>query len=357
MNITIKRILYFILGLVIIAIIAYPKLELTWFSSIEESEKAKVVLEPKKLTVSALKISFQPLDYLVRVTGTIIADETVALSSEVSGKIEKIHFEEGMFVKKGETLVSLNDDEVSAELEKLQYNNKLFQDTEFRQKKLLQSEAISQEEYEIALATLNTSLADIRLSETRKQKHKIISPFAGKVGLRQVSEGSYITPGSSIATLYSIDPIKIDFQIPGRYLSDVNIGDKLIFNVDAYQQSFEGSIYAIEPQIDPSTRSIRLRAISSNEDQKLLPGQFVKIKLILDQVSNAILVPTICIIPELNGTKVFVYEDGKAVNRIVELGVRNANNVQIVSGLEPGDIVITSGLLQVRNGSEVNVKF
>jgi membrane fusion protein (multidrug efflux system) len=355
MNKLSKRILYFILGLFIIGIIVYPKLEL----SSDESEKGtpiNVGPTSNTLTVEGVKISYQSLDYIVRVTGSIMADENVALNSEVSGIVDAIHFKEGMKVKKGQLLVSLNDDEISAELEKLQFNKKLYEDAEFRQRTLLESEAISREEYEMALTTLNTALADIKLLETRKNKHMIVAPFSGTIGLREISMGSYITPGIRIANIYRIDPVKIDFQIPGRYLQDINVGDRLYFSVDAYDEQFEGEIYAIEPEIDPNTRSIRLRAKSPNPDGKLYPGQFVKINLVLQEIQDAIMVPTIAVVPELNRTKVFVLKEGKVETKIVETGIRNENEVQIINGLVPGDVVLTSGLLQVRPGMEVNVE-
>lgn len=353
MNKNVKRILYIALTLTVIGIIIYPKLEL--FS--DKSDQMPTSASPgnSKLTVDAVEIKYQRLDFTVRVTGSVIADENVSLNSEVSGKVEKIHFNEGMRVTKGQLLVSLNDDEIKAELEKLAFNMQLYEDSEFRQRQLLENEAISREEYEVSLATLNTSLADIKLLETRQAKHQIKAPFSGTIGLRSISEGSYITPGVEIVSLYKIDPIKLDFQIPGRYLRDVNAGDKLFFRVDGYEDPFEGEIYAIEPEIDPRTRSIQLRARSSNPDRKLLPGQFAKISLVLDEIEEAIMVPTIAVIPELNSTKVFVYEEGIVASKIISTGIRNEDQVQVLSGLEPGDIVISSGLLQIRNGMEINI--
>jgi membrane fusion protein (multidrug efflux system) len=354
MNPIIKRIVYVVLIIFILGIIIYPKLDLSKEEA-NELTSSNPAPTSSKLTVEAVKVSYKPLDYAIRVTGTIMADEEVTLTSEVSARVDKIQFKEGMNVSKGQLLVSLNDDELQAELEKLQYNKKLFEDAEFRQRKLLESEAISREEYEVALTTLNTALAEIKLLETRKDKHKIRAPFSGTIGLRDLSEGTYITPGTSIANIYRIDPVKIDFQIPGRYLKDINTGDRLVFTVDGYEEDFDGVIYAIEPQIDPKTRSIKLRARSKNPNGKLLPGQFVKIRLILDQIQETIMVPTIAVIPELNATKVFIYNDGIVESRAVETGIRTESEVQIVSGLKPGDVVITSGLLQIRNGSEVNV--
>ncbi len=353
MNKTTKRILYTILGIAVVFIIAYPKLEL----SAEESTAAvPTAVVDETPTVEGKEINYESIDYSVRVTGSIIADESVDLNSEVSAKIDQIHFREGEKVERGQLLISLNDDELVAELEKLRFTKKLNEDNEFRQRKLLEREAISREEYEIALTQLNTSLADIKLLEARQAKYRIRAPFDGRIGLRQVSEGSYINPGDLIARLYNIDKVKIDFAIPGKYLQEINVGDELRFTVDGYDDAFEGEIYALEPQIDPQSRNIRLRAVSENSENKLLPGQFAKINLILNRIDNAMMVPTIALIPELNATKVFVYEDGKVNDREVITGIRTEDMVQVIEGLEPGDIVITTGLLQVRKGMDVNIQ-
>ncbi|MEP5612743.1 MAG: efflux RND transporter periplasmic adaptor subunit [Cyclobacteriaceae bacterium] len=346
-----KRVLYVVVVMAIIFIIAYPKLDLSAKETAVSVSSARTVL-----TVEAEQINHETIDYSVRVTGTIIPDESVNLSSEVSAKIDQILFQEGEKVKKGQLLVAMNDDELIAELEKLKFTKKLNEDSEFRQRKLLEKEAISREEYEIALTTLNTSRSEIKLLETRRAKYKIYAPFTGRVGLREVSVGSYINPGSMIARVYSIDQVKIDFSVPGKYLKDINVGDQIQFTVDGYEAAFDGKIYAIEPQIDPQSRSIKLRAVSSNLENKLLPGQFAKINLILDRLDDSIMVPNIALIPELNQTKVFVYVDGKVETRIVEPGIRTEERVQIVQGLNPGDIIITSGLLQIRQGMTVNIQ-
>ncbi len=352
MNKNLKRLLYGLLVVVIVFIAAYPKLDL----GEKEPEASPVASrQPSVLTVDAKKVAHEKLDYAVNVTGTVVADESVDLNAEVSGKVETIRFQEGQEVKQGQILVRLNADELEAELVKLRFTQKLNEDNEFRQRKLLEKEAISREEYEIALTTLNTSEAEIKLLETRLAKHTVRAPFSGKIGLREVSVGSYLNPGTRIARIYKIDPIKIDFAIPGRYLEDINVGDKLKFTVDAYDEVFDGIIYALEPQIDLQSRSIKLRAQSPNQDKKLLPGQFAKIELILDEIDDAILVPAIAVIPELNQTKVYVLDGEEVAVRIVKTGIRTADEVQVIEGLEPGDIVITSGLLQIRPGMKVNV--
>lgn len=351
MNTTAKRILYSLIVLVILGIIIYPKLP----SAEDPSEATAAASASKKLTVEAKVVSKTALKNQVSMTGSLLADESVILNSEVAGKVERIFFKEGQSVSKGDLLIKLNDDEVLAEIEKLQYTRKLNEDNESRQKQLLEKEAISREEYETSLTTLNTIIAEIKVMQARLDKHRIVAPFSGVIGLRDISEGSYLNPGSKIAELYKINPIKLEFAIPSKYVAQVNAGDSLTFTVDAYDEIFNGSIYAIEPQIDPQTRSLKVRAKASNETGKLFPGQFARINLILETIPNAMMVPTMAIIPELNGKKLFLYKNGLVNSQAVETGIRTEEELQVLSGIVPGDTVITSGILQVHQGTAVNV--
>jgi membrane fusion protein (multidrug efflux system) len=273
----------------------------------------------------------------------------------MSGRISKIYFKEGERAKKGDLLVQINDEELRAQLDRLKYTLQLFQDSENRQKQLLEREAISQEEYDITLTESKTAAADIRLLEAQIAKAQIRAPFDGIIGLRNVSEGSYVTPTTDIASFFNIDYAKLDFSVPGKYSGTVNIGDNVYFTVENSVETFQGRVYAIEPQIDAATRTLKMRAISENKESKIMPGQFANIELVLDAVENAILVPTQSIVPELDGHKVFLSQNGKAEPVQVQLGLRTDTEVEVVTGLNPSDTVITTGLLQIRPGSSVNV--
>ena len=256
---------------------------------------------------------------------------------------------------KGEVLLQINDEEIRAQLEKEKFNQKLNQDIETRQRKLLEKDAISQEEYDNALNRLNTTSADLKLLEAQLAKTQVTAPFNGVIGLRYISDGAYITPSTIIATLYSISPAKIEFAVPGRYSTQVRPGQKILFTIESDDHNFVGEVYAIEPRIDPTTRTLKIRAIAENSRGLLLPGQFVKVGLILSSVKNAILVPTEAVIPDLNNHKVFVIEDGKAKEVKVETGMRTDKELEILSGLKLGDSLITTGLLQLRAGMSVQV--
>lgn len=352
MNKTVKRILYIGIVIVILGAIIYPKLP-----NGDSSAAAGPTARPK-ITVDGLVLAEQELKNQINITGTILADESVLLNSEVAGKVSQILFEEGQSIKKGKLLVKLNDDEIKADLERLRFILKLNEDNEYRQKQLLEKEAISREEYETALTTLNTSQAEIRVLQARLEKHYIRAPFDGIVGLRSISVGSYLNPGTSIAELFKIDPVKVEFGVPSKYLSLVNINDQINFSVDAYpDEVFSGHIYAVEPQVDPQTRSIKIRAMADNKKNKLYPGQFSRINLILEVIPDALLIPTEAVIPELNGKRVFLYKGGKVVSQSIQTGLRDEKNVEVATGLNPGDTVITTGVLQINHGSEVNIRF
>ncbi len=340
----------------ILAYFIYPKVSSFIFSDeTTDQGQAAESASQSSLPVSAVIIRPQKIDDKINVTGSVMANESVEVRSEISGKIIKIHFAEGSRVKKGDLLLSIDDDELSAQLERLKHQKQLLEQSENRNRQLLEKEAISQEEYDVSLTELRTAEADLKLVSAQVAKTKIRAPFNGIVGLRHVSEGSYITPSTSITNIFSINPAKIDFSIPGKYSSRVNKGDKIRFMTEATKDFHEADIYAIEPQIDPVTRTLSLRAICDNDDGVLLPGQFAKIELIFNSYDNAIMVPTEAVIPELGGYKVFVNKGGQAESKKVETGLRTDVNIEITSGLSPNDTLITSGMLQLSPGTKVNL--
>jgi membrane fusion protein (multidrug efflux system) len=326
----------------IAALLIVPKLDL--FKS-KKGPAADAPRGPGKMAVEAITVRPSRLDNKLIVTGSVQANESLELKSEVSGKIASITFSEGKTVKKGEVLVLIHDEETRAQLEKQKYNRKLNEE----------KDAISQEEYENALNRLNTTTADIKLLEAQLEKTRIKAPFEGRIGLRYVSEGSYISPSTVIATLYNINPAKIEFAVPGRYSTQVTAGKKIRFTIENDTTFFEGEVYAIEPRIDLETRTLRLRAVADNTSGRLLPGQFVKIDLILETLDDALLVPTEAVVPEQDGKKVFVLRNGKVAEVSITTGIRTEKSLEVLSGLQVGDTVLTTGILQLRSGMEVGI--
>lgn len=308
---------------------------------------------PQDLPVNVIKLKMETLQNQLQVTGTILPNESVSLRSEISGLVSKIAFKEGQYVTKGTPLIYLNDDQLQAQYQRLQYTQKLFQTQENRQKQLLAREAISQEEYDIALNQFNTALADIKLVEAQLSKTVIRAPFNGMLGLRMISEGSVIGTNDVITSVVNIDPIKIEFSIPERYANQVKVGAPIFFSNESSEE-VQGSVYAFEPQIDLATRTLKLRAQSPNKGGKFLPGMFVKIRFVLEVTENALMVPAEAVIPELSGYKVFIVgADGKAEERLIEIGTRTESQVQVISGLKEGDLVLTTGVMQARQGMPI----
>lgn len=307
------------------------------------------------LLVNVIQLKKETLNNQLQVSGTILPNESVDIKPEISGLVTKVNFKEGQYVTKGTPLVHLNDNELQAQYQRLQYTQKLVQTQESRQKQLLAREAISQEEYDIVLNQYNTALSDIKLVQAQLEKTVIRAPFNGRLGLRQVSEGAVINASNVIVSIVNIDPIKLEFSIPERYAGLVKEGSSIYFSSEsATEEEVEGKVYAFEPQVDAATRTIKLRAQSPNKNGKYLPGMFVKIRFVLDVKEDALLVPAEAVIPELSGYKVFVVgADGNAEQRLIEIGTRTTTQVQVISGLKEGDLVLTTGVMQVRQGMPV----
>lgn len=345
-----------IVAVILIAIAAYvyPRLDTRTSNDASVASAGAGPGQSTALPVKVVELRKETLRNQLSVTGTILPNESINLRSEVSGLVTKIAFKEGQYVTKGTPLIYLNDDELQAQYQRLEYTQKLFESQENRQKQLLAREAISQEEYDIVLNQYNTTLSDLKLVEAQLSKTVIKAPFNGILGLRQISEGSVIGTADVIANFVNIDPIKIEFSIPERYSNQVSVGSQIFFTNESIGEEVSGEVYAFEPQIDAATRTLKLRAESPNKERKLLPGMFVRIRFVLGVQEDALMVPSEAIIPELQGYKVFVVgADNKAEERSVEIGTRTDTDVQILSGLEVGDLVLTTGVLQARHGSPV----
>ncbi len=349
----VRRLLFGLLFLVIILALAWPKIRPTPSS---EASGAPAPAGVRPLAVDGLVVAAERLSDRMFTTGSIRANEEIEVHSEISGKITSIHFQEGGGVRAGDLLVKINDSELQAQLRKADYRVTLASDREIRQKQLYEKGGISLEEYEATLNELNVLRADVELIQAQIAKSEIRAPFDGIVGLRQVSEGSYISPATAITTLQDVDPVKIDFSIPERYAQRVAVGARIEFRVEGVVESLVGTVYALEPRIEASTRTLLLRARSPNPGRRLLPGAFADIVLVFDEIEDAIAVPAIAIIPELGGKKVFVLENGKASPRIVETGIRTEDRVQILSGLAPYDTLLVSGVQLLRPGLPVQVQ-
>lgn len=308
-------------------------------------------------SVRASIIKSTTLSDAIKVTGTLLPNEEVELTSEVAGKIIGINFKEGQAVSQGALLVRMSNTELTAQLDRLKAQITLYENREYRQRKLLEKGGASQDEYDAVLSELNALKAQVRETEANLSKTEIRAPFSGTVGLRKVSNGSYVNPGTSIVSLVNLQKLKIEFSVPEKYSSKIKKGLKILVRSEILEgDTLEAFVYAIEPKINLETRTLTVRAELNNAQQRLIPGGFVDIEIILAQYPNTIQIPTIAIIPELGGQKVFRYENGTAVTVPVKTGVRGEQTIQVTDGLSVGDTVITSGILNVRPGSKVDLQ-
>ncbi|HNS17824.1 MAG TPA: efflux RND transporter periplasmic adaptor subunit [Bacteroidales bacterium] len=322
----------------------------------ESSPVSSAGTSVRPVEVRAVIVQPRHLEQKITTTGSLLANEEVEVRPETSGRVIAIHFEEGSFISRGSLLVKIDDSELQAQLKKLQLEEKLAQDDLYRKQKLLEIKAVTEEEYQISQNQLGVVEAEIELVRSQIAKTSIYAPFSGYIGLRYVSTGGYASPSLVVARMQQTDPIKIEFTIPEKYINYIHKGSAVKFSVAGSENAFEGIIYALEPRIDLLTRSFTVRAKCPNPQNKLVPGAFAKVEIILQTVTDALVVPSEALIPDIRGEKVFLCREGKVRTQYVTTGIRTDYEVQVPEGLIPGDTVITTGILQLRNDMRVSVR-
>ncbi len=286
--------------------------------------------------------------------GTVLPNERVDMRSEISGRIREIHFKEGGRVAKGELLVKIDDSELRAQLARVESQLTIAEKESARLEDLYKQKVASQREYDTATNNLGVAQAERDLILAQLRKTDIRAPFAGMVGLRSVSEGGYVTPTSPITTLMDDDPVKVDFTVPERFAASVKKGDVVRFTVEGSTREFEATVYALESIIDAATRTMGVRATSSNTEGALVPGAFAEVSVLMPE-REAVTVPSFALVPEMRGQRVFLLRGGKAESVSVTTGLRTEDRVEITAGVAAGDTLITSGILQLKPGAPVTV--
>ncbi|GAA4049660.1 hypothetical protein GCM10022409_40380 [Hymenobacter glaciei] len=309
-----------------------------------------------KVPVQVYVVAATKLADEVTSTGSVMADESVTIQSEISGKITSLNIQEGQPVRKGQLLFTINAADVQAQLRKQEYNIRLYQAQEKRERTLLEKEYISRQEYEQSNNALLTAQADLQALRVTLQKAYVRAPFDGILGLRNTSVGAYVSPGTAITTLSRVSPVKVDFSVPSRFAQSVRVGDPVMVTDEATTKKIEAKVYAISPQIDPVSRTLPVRAIYPNKNMELRPGGFVKVNLELGETAEALQIPTEAVVPVASGYTVFTVKKGKAAIQPVSIGVRSDKVIQITKGLAVGDTIIRTGILQVKAGDKVSVQ-
>lgn len=305
--------------------------------------------------VTAVIVETQVASNKLSVSGNVLANEEAVLRPEVAGKIVELYVKEGSEVQKGQLLVKLRDVSLQAQLKKATVQHALAKQKLERLQQLLEVKGVSQEEIDVAQTALDAASADIEMIKAGIDETEIRAPFNGIIGLRNISEGNYITPTDVIASIQQTDPVKIDFALPEKYAGKVRTGDTVQVKVEGSRTPHTGKVYAIDPKIDAATRTLKVRALCTNPKKELFPGSYAQVSLVMN-TSQVAVVPTMAVIPDLRGQKAYVVKGGVAVAVQIETGARNDSTIEVIKGLNAGDTLVTTGLMSIRPGAPVKIQ-
>ena len=335
---------------------------------INASEQATAQKTPP-LAVEAIIARQQVLDEDIEVPGSLMANESTEIHPEVSGRLVLLNVKEGAMVGKGTLLAKLYDGDMQArlkslevQLKKSEVQLKIAQQSEDRSAKLLKIQGISQQDYDMSLLQVNNIMADMgiiraQMGEIRASMTKlsIYAPFGGKLGLKNISPGAYITPATVITTINQVDQLKLQFDIPEKYGAMIKKGQDINFTIDGTPKNFTAVVLATEGSIEENTRSLAVRALVKTKDEDLIPGAFAKVKIVLGKNENALMIPNNCLIPQGRKKLIYLFKNNKALSTEITTGTRDSTNIEVLTGLNTGDTVITTGLLFLKPGSDVKI--
>ena len=306
--------------------------------------------------VKAVPVKVAMVSDDVSAVGSLLAEESVIIRPEIDGRIVGLHFQEGQAVASGSRLVSIDSTEVEAQVSGVKADLKTEEQRLARSQELFEQKFISKDALDVQNGNTARLRAKLREAESRLAKTVIYAPFAGIIGLRQVSPGAYVKAGSDIVRLENVSSIKVDFRIPENYLSKVHSNQEIAVRLDAFPgEEFKGRVYAVEPVVDEKTRTIAMRARIPNRGFKLKPGMFVRVAVTLENRPNAVIVPETAIWPQGRDSFVYRVVDGKAALTKIEIGVRRPGEVEVLSGVGGKDMVVTDGQMKLRDGAPVTV--
>ncbi|MFN8295404.1 MAG: efflux RND transporter periplasmic adaptor subunit [Chitinophagales bacterium] len=310
---------------------------------------------PQTLMAIGFVAEYSKLSNDLSVNGNILAQDEVQLQPEVAGRVTYLNIKEGSMVSKGTLLLKINDADLQAQVYKLKTQLKIAQSNLARLAELLKIKGVSQAEYDAADNAVNNINADLQLLNVQIAKTELRAPFSGKLGLRNISLGAYVSPSTVVVSLQNTSQLKLDVAVPEKYAGIIQVGDNMQCNVAGIDEPFSAKVIAIEPVIDEMTRNLKVRAMIQNPKFKLVPGAYVKVQLKLKETPDAIMIPSSAVIPDDKSTKVVITDSSKAKFVAIEIGVRTESEVQVLNGIKSGDTVLTTGLLQVKPGMQVKI--
>jgi membrane fusion protein (multidrug efflux system) len=331
-----------------------------WWHFRARSTKPEASAQPGRagagpVVVDVIAAARAPLRETISAVGTLRANESVQIVSELSRRLVRVAVEEGADVQAGDLLFKLDDTDLAAELGEIEARLRLAVVSEKRTRELLERKAASQQDYDRDRAALEQIEAECTVKRALIAKTEIRAPFRGRVGIRRVSEGAWVTPATVLTALQDLSRIKVDFQLPERYGAAVRTGQSFTFSVTGISNGFTGAVTVIEPEVDGATRSVQVRGLCSSPDPRLRPGGFAAVTLQLDLGGDGFAVPAEAVVPTVRGHGVYVARNGVAEMVNVEIGARTPSHVRVVRGLSEGDAVILTNLLRLRPGAAVRV--
>jgi membrane fusion protein, multidrug efflux system len=321
------------------------------------------------LPVETMIVSEKELSADIEIPGSLMANESTEIHPETSGRLVLLNVEEGAVVGKGTLLAKLYDGDLQArmkslnvQLKKSEIQLKIAQQTEDRSAKLLKIQGISQQDYDMTLLQVNNIMADMgiinaQMGEIRANMTKlnIYAPYSGKLGLKNISPGSFVTPATIITTISQVNQLKLQFNVPEKYGATIKKGQLVDFTIDGTQKNFSAAVLATEDAIEENTRSLAIRALVKGTDPELFPGAFARVKIVLGKNENALMIPNNSIVPQGRKKLIYLFKSNKAISTEITTGIRDSTNIQVLTGLNKGDTVITTGLLFLKPGSDVKI--
>lgn len=341
---------------IVLLLIATATLAAIGLGNAADDKKPATPQGPPPTGVEVAMVTTGSVTATITAVGTLQADESVVIRPEIAGRIAQVAFSEGQPVEAGALLLRLDDSIARAELDQAEADLSLAKSNYDRALDIFRKGSGSARSRDESLAALQADTARLALARAKLEKTRIVAPFGGLLGLRQVSVGDYVTPGQAIVNLEDVDPVKVDFRVPETFLARLRTGQPIQVQVDAFRgEIFEGEVYALDPRIDAQGRSVALRARIANREGKLRPGLFARVSLVTEQRSDALLIPEQAIFARGAESFVYVVRDGKAVLTRITLGLRQGVQVEVMEGLSAGDQVVSAGHLKLRDGAPVRL--
>jgi membrane fusion protein (multidrug efflux system) len=309
----------------------------------------------RPVQAEAFIVKTKSLSENLEIPGTLLPYEETEIRPEISGRVVWLNIPEGSFVQKGTLLVKLFDNDLQAQLKKLQVQLKIAEKTSERQKELLKISGISQQEYDLSELEVSNLKADIELTQVSISKTEIRAPYAGRIGLKSISNGAYVTPTTLLTTISQVAQLKLEFSVPEKYSEAMRKGRPVNFTVGGSDTRFTASVLATESNIEANTRTLKVRAVVQGKNNLLVPGAFAKVSLQLGKNDRSLIVPSQAVIPQARNKRVIVYKGGTASFAVVTTGIRDSSFVQVLDGVNEGDTVVTTALLTIRPDSKIKL--